>query len=239
MIPNIIHQTWKDENIPDKWIDSVNSCKRVYSDFTYMLWTDEKMEEFIKTKYPWFYETYMGYPHDIQRCDAFRYFVLYTYGGIYLDLDITCLKDLNDFLKYDTVLVKSMNFSSSYTNSFFMSSKGNPFFKFCMEHLETYKKSNAMFGKHMHVMNSAGPVFLTRMVKKYGTIENVRILSNQEFAGNCTVCNDTKGCKGGEYFSHVEGMSWVSWDTRLYTYILCNYKSILLLIILVFIYFVI
>jgi hypothetical protein len=108
-----------------------------------------------------------------------------------------------------------------------------------MEHLETYKKSNAMFGKHMHVMNSAGPVFLTRMVKKYGTIENVRILSNQEFAGNCTVCNDTKGCKGGEYFSHVEGMSWVSWDTRLYTYILCNYKSILLLIILVFIYFVI
>ena len=101
MIPKIIHQTWKDENIPEKWIDSVNSCKRVYSDFTYMLWTDEKMEEFIKNEHSWFYDTYMGYPHHIQRCDAFRYFVLYTYGGIYLDMDITCLKDLKDFLKYE------------------------------------------------------------------------------------------------------------------------------------------
>jgi hypothetical protein len=38
-------------------------------------------------EYPWFLETYDGYPFPIQRADAIRYFVLAHFGGTYLDLD--------------------------------------------------------------------------------------------------------------------------------------------------------
>lgn len=38
-------------------------------------------------RYPWFLETFDGYPYPIQRADAIRYFVLHHFGGIYIDLD--------------------------------------------------------------------------------------------------------------------------------------------------------
>ena len=42
------------------------------------------------TRYPWFLETFDGYPYPIQRADAIRYFVLHHFGGIYIDLDDVC-----------------------------------------------------------------------------------------------------------------------------------------------------
>ena len=51
------------------------------------LWTDKKAREFIADEYPWFLETFDGYPYPIQRADAIRYFVLHHFGGIYIDLD--------------------------------------------------------------------------------------------------------------------------------------------------------
>ena len=41
MIPKIIHQTWKNKNIPDEWKDAVNSCKSIHKDFKHIVWTDE------------------------------------------------------------------------------------------------------------------------------------------------------------------------------------------------------
>jgi hypothetical protein len=40
--------------------------------------------QLIADKFPWFVDTYRSYPHNIQRADVLRYFVLYEYGGIYL-----------------------------------------------------------------------------------------------------------------------------------------------------------
>jgi mannosyltransferase OCH1-like enzyme len=237
MIPKIIHQSWKDEKIPEKWKEAVNSCKSVYRDFTHIIWTDDMMEEFIKKEYSWFYDTYMSYTHHIQRCDAFRYFVLYTYGGVYLDMDIVCLKNLDKLLEHDAILTKSFNVSSVYTNMFFAFSKGHPFLEFCIDNLDENKQSNHLFGKHLHVMNSTGPMFLSKMIKEYGDIDNVYILSKDDFSGDCTVCNTNKSCKGGKYFKHVEGSSWVAWDSVVYNFILCNYKKLFLILFLLFIYF--
>jgi mannosyltransferase OCH1-like enzyme len=33
MIPKIIHQTWKTKTIPERWKDSVDSCKQLHPDF--------------------------------------------------------------------------------------------------------------------------------------------------------------------------------------------------------------
>lgn len=81
MIPKIIHQTWKTKVIPEHWKDSSNSCKIYNEDFNYILWTDDSMDEFVKINYPKFYKVYKSYEYNIQRCDAFRYLVLYKYGG--------------------------------------------------------------------------------------------------------------------------------------------------------------
>lgn len=227
MIPKIIHQTWKTSEIPEKWKYSVNSCKKKYKDYQYILWTDEMMENFVKKEYPDFYDVYISYKENIQRCDTFRYLVLYKYGGVYIDMDIICKKNFDTLLRYDLVLAKSPNL----INSFFMTSKNNPFIKFCIDNLPIYKDSLKYFGNHMHIMNSTGPWFLNNMVNKYGikNIKNLYILSNQEFAGDCNTCNE-EVCKGGIYFNHVAGKSWHSFDSTFYNKILCNWKIILLII---------
>lgn len=228
MIPKIIHQTWKTTNIPEEWEDAIKSCKTTNNEYKYILWTDKKMDEFVEKEYPEFVNVYKSYTHNIQRCDAFRYLVLYKYGGIYLDMDIVCKKNVNSLLNYDVVLSKSSNITSSFTNSFLMVTPKHPFFKFCIDNLPSYVESYSYFGNHLHIMNSTGPFFLTKMMEIYGikNIKNIYVLTKDEFAGDCNVCTDNT-CEGGVFFSHLIGNSWHSFDSTLYNFCFCNYKAIL------------
>ena len=231
MIPKIIHQTWKTREIPEQWQSAVESVKLIHPDYEYILWTDETMTEFVKSTYPDFYPNYLNYKYNIQRCDAFRYLVLYKYGGIYLDMDIACKKKIDGLLHYDLVLAKSSNISTTYTNSFFMCEPEHPFIKFCIKQLPKYTKSFVYLGKHNHIMNSTGPIFLMKMVKNYDkkNIANFYVLTEEEFAGDCNVCHETT-CVGGTYFKHLVGNSWHSWDSTFYNLLLCHYKTLLLVL---------
>ena len=235
MIPKIIHQTWKTKDIPDQWENAVFSCIEKNIDFKYILWTHETMDKFVQDHYFWFYETYKSYKYHIQRCDAFRYLVLYKYGGVYLDLDIICNENLNNFLDYELVLVKSYGFFNSFTNSFFMVIPGHPFFKHCITNLSNNINSYQYFGKHLHVMNSAGPLFLNKMINEYGEINNMRILKQEEFAGDCNFCNENT-CKGGIYFTHLRGHSWHGIDSTIYNFLFCNKVTIIIVLLVIFYY---
>jgi mannosyltransferase OCH1-like enzyme len=87
IIPKIIHQTYKNETIPEVWVEAQQSCIDLHPDYEYILWTNEKSRDFIAAEYPWFLETFDGYKYPIQRADSIRYFVLAHYGGTYIDLD--------------------------------------------------------------------------------------------------------------------------------------------------------
>ena len=227
MIPHIIHQTWKNNRIPAVWKEAVERCKNIHKTFKYMLWTDDTMKKFVKEEYPEFYKTYNAYPNPIQRCDAFRYLVLYKYGGIYIDMDLKCNKILTPLLKYDLVLVKSSNYDT-ITNSFIISTPKNLFIKYCIDNLEKYKDSYSIFGKHVHIMNSTGPFFINNMAKEYGLKkkDNYYILSKKEFSGDCNFCTINQ-CKGGTYFQHVIGNSWHSLDSTILNTCMCIYKKII------------
>lgn len=88
-IPKIIHQTYKTlDSIPGKWLAPQQLVRSHNPEFDYLFWTDESLRIFIQTNYPSFLPTYDSYPYTIQRIDAARYFLLYHYGGFYIDLDI-------------------------------------------------------------------------------------------------------------------------------------------------------
>lgn len=98
-IPRIIHQTWKTDEVPDR----LKKFQRTWMDFhgswEYKLWTDEEIDQFVRTEYPWFADYWDSYPHHIQRVDAFRYFVMHKYGGVYADLDMQCLTSFEPLVK--------------------------------------------------------------------------------------------------------------------------------------------
>ncbi|KAA8572639.1 hypothetical protein EYC84_003238 [Monilinia fructicola] len=81
LIPKIIHQTYINSSIPERWKKGHQSCVDLHDDYEYKLWTDEASRAFIAAEYPWFLDTFDSYPFPIQRADSIRYFVLAHYGG--------------------------------------------------------------------------------------------------------------------------------------------------------------
>jgi inositol phosphorylceramide mannosyltransferase catalytic subunit len=108
-IPSRIFQTWKSKNdIPDRMEQWSQSFRRHNPHYAYELWDDFDNREFISREFPWFLNLYDGYPAEIYRADAVRYFYLYTYGGIYADMDTECLRPLDELLKRADVILGEM-----------------------------------------------------------------------------------------------------------------------------------
>jgi len=163
-IPKIIHQTWKTRDIPydvyqKAWIDS---WKKYHADWEYKFWTDEDNKAFIKRHYPWFLKIYDRYQKSICRADAVRYFILHHYGGVYVDLDFECLKNIQPLLdNYGLVFGRMGNdhaFSHSIPNAFMASSKGNLFWLVMMRELVSRRNEQ-------YVESATGSLLLYKAVR--------------------------------------------------------------------------
>jgi mannosyltransferase OCH1-like enzyme len=90
-------------------------------DYEYVLWDDADNRRFVSEKFAWFLPTYDGYDMEIKRADAIRYMFLYTYGGIYADLDFECLKPFDLLLEtykgYDIILGQMESTDSQWHSS--------------------------------------------------------------------------------------------------------------------------
>lgn len=97
MIPKWIHQTWKSKE-PDTEIDRLRqSWISAHPDFKYSFYDDHDILQFIR-KY--FDErvsrTYRRITNGSLKADFFRYCVLYIHGGVYVDVDLMCLRPLTE-----------------------------------------------------------------------------------------------------------------------------------------------
>lgn len=106
-IPPIIHFIWYKDlynkhldvtTIPHEGSEAPKLCTEHNPGFTVNLWNATAGRELLENHYPWFLPTYDGYRYPIQRVDAIKYFILYHYGGVYLDLDISCRKNLSPLI---------------------------------------------------------------------------------------------------------------------------------------------
>jgi mannosyltransferase OCH1-like enzyme len=84
-IPRYIHQTWKTDDytqadVPDHVRESISAWTSLES-FTYFLWNDQDIEDFVILEFPNLYSVYRLLT-PIMRTDLFRLLVLYRYGGI-------------------------------------------------------------------------------------------------------------------------------------------------------------
>ncbi|KAJ3306712.1 hypothetical protein HDV03_004343 [Kappamyces sp. JEL0829] len=200
LIPKIIHQTWKDSNIPAKWADAQQECRARYSDWEYRLWTDESSREFISDHYPDFLDRYDGYAYPIQRADAIRYFLLYHYGGIYMDLDVGCSRlSLENLLSYPVVIPKTK--PVGYSNDVLCAEPRHPFFAQLIKQLPAWDL-NFIF-PYLTVFFSTGPMFL-----------NIQYSAYQQ--GDVYILDPYLYSEGPEkIFKHLPGSTWHAWDAGL------------------------
>lgn len=204
LIPKIIHQTWQNETIPEKWQAAQQSCVDLHSDYEYKLWTDAKSREFIATEYPWFLETFDNYPYPIMRADSIRYFILAHYGGIYVDLDDGCNRRLDPLLSYNAWVRRTV--PTGISNDAMGSVPQHPFFLRVIESLQLYNRNWRV--PYITVMYGTGPLFLSVIWKEYirwGTSEEgrVRVLMPDEYNKN-----------SWSFFAVYKGSSWHAGDAK-------------------------
>jgi mannosyltransferase OCH1-like enzyme len=133
--------------LPEKWRKAHQSCvdqiRESPHKYVHLIWTDETMDAFMSKHFPEvFFSEYSGrtspitnqtlpggkYRFQIQRFDAFRYYVLYIMGGMYLDMDIGCKNPIDDlFWINGAVLPLTEPFGLS--NDFMMAPSQHPFFR--------------------------------------------------------------------------------------------------------------
>ncbi|KAH6976697.1 nucleotide-diphospho-sugar transferase [Ilyonectria destructans] len=211
-IPLILHQTCANETIPHKWVDSRQSCKEVYSDFEYKLWTDASARDFISSEYPWFLDTWDNYPFPIQRADSIRYFILHYYGGIYLDMDILCNKTFPlDQVESGTAIHNAIfksTLPTGVSNDFMISSAGHPAFTAAIHKLPLFYGKNRLWARllpYAAIMISSGPFFITLMVKDY--------LLKQPLIHSPTV-QVINGTELAPYITDLESCTWHRDDAK-------------------------
>lgn len=98
-IPKLLHQTYASANLPLRLSRFQRTWKQLHPEWEYKLWSDEDIRDFFSHHYAWFMPIFNNYPHPIMRVDAFRYFLLYHYGGFYADLDSECFNSLDSLIK--------------------------------------------------------------------------------------------------------------------------------------------
>lgn len=162
-IPKVIHQTWKTEELPERWRASRQQCMDLHPDYEHILWTDAKSRAFIAEHYSWFLPTFDAYPYAIQRADAIRYFVLHRYGGIYMDLDMGCARNLDPLLRFEVVLPKTIPVGVS--NDLIFATKGHPFVEQLIHSLQAF--NHVFFTHYATVMFSTGPMFVSAVYRRY------------------------------------------------------------------------
>lgn len=184
MIPRIIHQSWKVEQVPDRWQAFQQSWRTHHPDYEYRFWTDDANRAFIAQTFPELLRIYDGYRHPISRADLARYLVVCHYGGIYADLDCEALKPLDDLIAGHQLIfgleppshvnkpgLSTRGLSRVVCNAVFASVPRHPFWQHFFPMLIAGKDEP-------NVLDAAGPYILTRGCDSYRHSDQITILSS-------------------------------------------------------------
>ena len=174
MIPKIFHHIWMGKNEMHAGCkDCLKIMRQLHPDFEFILWDDNKVETFMKTEFPEYYDKFYELPRLMMKIDYLRFFAIYKYGGIYTDLDYYMLKKY-DLLDYDAVFPCSRESDDGKIvllgNCIYSAMPEHPFLKTLVESLLTIDRSKVNFDLDNSLDKDplgTGPAFLTNMWNQF------------------------------------------------------------------------
>ena len=96
-IPHAIHQTWQTKDYL-KWPTQLQVWMTSWTSqttWTHHLYDDSDCLAVIQAYHPQLVDIYQALPTGAERADLFRYVILHAQGGVWADLDTTCIETLD------------------------------------------------------------------------------------------------------------------------------------------------
>jgi hypothetical protein len=170
LIPRIIHQTWRDSDIPETLRAFAGTWRRHHPDWSYRLWTDADLADLVERQFPEFAAMFHGYPQPIMRADLGRYLVLKAHGGVYADLDAEAVRPWDGLLATERPVlfeepashaalefVRRRDFSRIVSNAVVASPPEHPFWDHLVALLRRCRHARSP-------LDATGPLVLTAAV---------------------------------------------------------------------------
>ena len=199
-IEKIIHFIWIGNNkIPDPYIEYIESWIKNHNDYKFCFWNDENIPILINQKY---YDDAKTYA---MKADILRYELLYFFGGIYVDTDFLCIKNIDKLIvKYDGfsgyesdkyIAIGLMGFKK-YDNILFNIIKNIPY--------------NIIINNNKSIPELTGPIYFTKMWNTYCNEKHHSFSQNYFYSYTFKNREDKKKyiIDHNNYAIHTWGYSW-------------------------------
>lgn len=242
--PKIIHQTWKNNDIPQHWQESFKEWQRLHPTWYYHYTTDIDNRLYVVEYFPQYLETYDKLPYNIQRADMIRYMYLYNMGGVYSDLDIVPTRPLSDYNfepGYEIYATPSRTTPNVFTNSFMISKPKCKVWLELLDYIRDYKKWPLTI-RYVQIMFSTGPSAYSSVINRH--LDKVSVLPAKlfmRFTLEETLYSNCKQIAQQEniYNYPVPGNSWHTLDGEIIIFLFINMKYILLILFMILIVYLV
>ena len=178
MIEKNIFQSWHTKGLHPLVQQKIDYFKHMNSDYSYHLYDDNEMDHFVNLHFQGeIAECYNKLNIIVAKVDFWRYLVLYKYGGIYLDMDSSIEKPLNEFIRpTDEAIITAEGNPGVYVQWALIFSKGHPILKKTIDLIVLNIKHNSFPND---ILKMTGPYVYTKAI-----YEIHRELFNEEIIHN-------------------------------------------------------
>jgi mannosyltransferase OCH1-like enzyme len=156
-IPKVLHQVWLGaKSFPKDFEDYRKTWITHHPGWEFVFWKDDNLPE-ITNKFE--FNNALNYA---QKCDVLKYEIIWRFGGVYVDTDFECLKNIE-------VLISDLDaFSASekppiISVGIFGGVKNHPLFREMISELPKFFKRQDRYRQDL----STGPGLMTEIAKKH------------------------------------------------------------------------
>ncbi|MGF7081413.1 glycosyltransferase family 32 protein [Mucilaginibacter sp. UYCu711] len=219
-IPSIIHLVFlnKNEPYPQIFQKCIARIKRLHPKWEIRFYNQDDAEKIISNEMPFFKPIYDNYHHTVQKADVLRVILVYLFGGFYLDMDMLCIKPLDDLRRFTLVLSEEKTLTKSVckklglkerlrvANYMFGSVPKHPFW---LKYLQSAAMLSTIAIKTENdILESTGPGLLSNLFSKLKYIFPEIVLLNNHDRQCLTSGHRQIACHFGNYAAHLHRGTW-------------------------------
>lgn len=218
-IPKVIHYIWLGPKPLDKLsLKCMKTWERVLPDYEVVRWDDEKCKEIIEGN------LYARQAYELKKfafvSDYLRLYVLYHYGGIYMDTDVKVIKRIDEFLRFSAFT--SFQDETMIPTALMGSERGGEWVRILLDYYD-----HAIFvDKEGKIDFTTNVTTITRISEDYGLIKNgeeqvlkndVHIYPREFFCPLDTRASRNDNITFNTYAIHLYNGSWTPWYRRVFS----------------------
>jgi len=218
-IPKVIHYIWLGPKPLDKVSKKcMKTWEEVLFDYEIVRWDDEKCKNIIEAN------LYARQAYDAKKyafaSDYLRLYVLYNYGGIYMDTDVKVIKKLDEFLNLPAFT--SFQDDSMILTALMGSEKGGKW----VERLLKYYDGKEFIDSNGNIDYTTNVTIITEMSEQIGLVRNgkqqvlrdeVYIFPREYFCPLDTRNSRRNKITNNTYAMHLYNGSWTPWYRRVFS----------------------